>query len=353
VKVVQIVPQLPPAVNGLGDYAHVLGQKLAERFEIRSDFIVADPSWKPEWTKSQAVRLSSRSATVLPADLNRTEAEIVLLHYVGYGYAKRGCPTWLVDGLREWKSRSSSRRLITIFHELYATGHAWQSSFWLSHFQKSLARNLALLSDVAHTTMARYAGIVRAWNPTINVTALPVFSAIGETNNLPALSARKRQLVVFAGAPLRYEIYSRHLPALLRVGRALEIEKIVDIGPSIGMNVGLPLPFEQLGVQSAEAVRKILANSVAGFLFYYDGYLAKSSVFAAYCAHAMVPILPEKNRSDLDGLEVGQQYLSGSDISSELPAHIAQGVADRAQNWYRQHSIENTASVIADALRKS
>ena len=43
-------------------------------------------------------------------------ADAVLLHYVGYGYAHRGCPFWLVDGLERWKrAAGSTSRLIVIF----------------------------------------------------------------------------------------------------------------------------------------------------------------------------------------------------------------------------------------------
>ncbi|MFZ4728709.1 MAG: glycosyltransferase family 1 protein, partial [Pseudanabaena sp.] len=68
----------------------------------------------------------------------------VLLHYVGYGYAKRGCPVWLVDGIQRWKNLYPDRLLVTMFHELHASGTPpWTSSFWLSPLQKNLVTRLA------------------------------------------------------------------------------------------------------------------------------------------------------------------------------------------------------------------
>jgi hypothetical protein len=44
-EVIQIVPALPPAINGLGDYASLLAKELWEAHNIRSRFVVGDPRW--------------------------------------------------------------------------------------------------------------------------------------------------------------------------------------------------------------------------------------------------------------------------------------------------------------------
>ena len=72
----------------------------------------------------------------------------VILHYVGYGYEKRGCPLWLIRGLESWKRNHRVHRLLVIFHELYAAGSPWQSSFWNSPVQRWITGRLARLADV-------------------------------------------------------------------------------------------------------------------------------------------------------------------------------------------------------------
>jgi hypothetical protein len=350
-EIVQIVPQFPPAVNGLGDYAFHLARELQSFHDIRSKIIVGDPRRTPSESEGFIKQpIARRTGSALLEALEADRTDTVLLHYVGYGYAKRGCPFWLVRGIRQWKPHSRRRRLITIFHELYAKGQIWQSSFWLSPFQKALAEELAQLSYSAHTTMVRYAQILRSWNSTLKVTTLPVFSTIGETSQQPALEHRKHQLVVFGGAPLRRKIYTLHASELLRAARVLEIEKVVDVGPPIGINVRLPIAIERAGYQSPDVIRNVLKDSVAGFVFYYDGYLAKSSVFAAYCAHGVMPILPTNNNSDIDGVVAGREYMTALDTEMPLSLEKAQRIASNAQAWYAGHSISRTAATLAAVL---
>ena len=88
----QIVPKLPPAIDGLGDYALNLARKLRQNFGIETHFIVGDPQWVGEnciegFPVSQ---VSTHSAQTLLTLLSNTHSATVLLHYVGYGYAKIG-----------------------------------------------------------------------------------------------------------------------------------------------------------------------------------------------------------------------------------------------------------------------
>jgi hypothetical protein len=90
----QIVPQLPPAIDGVGDYALNLASQLRCDHALETEFMVCDPTWQGESEIEgfPVHKLNSRSSTDLIAQLNQLQATTVLLHYVGYGYAKRGCP---------------------------------------------------------------------------------------------------------------------------------------------------------------------------------------------------------------------------------------------------------------------
>ena len=150
--VIQIVPRLPPAIDGLGDYAFYLAKQLRNDWEIDSHFIVGNPQWKSEQPIGfPVVTIDERSSASLLEALqspSRSLISSVLLHYVGYGYAKRACPFWLTRGLDQWKRQRPHRRLITVFHEIYAFGPPWSSSFWTSPFQKLLAKRLAIISEL-------------------------------------------------------------------------------------------------------------------------------------------------------------------------------------------------------------
>ena len=150
-KIVQIVPRLPPATDGAGDYAFYLARQLRQDHSIQTHFIVCDRAWRvrqhnivPHHSISQ---LSAYTAETLSSLLLEKQARIILLNYVGYGYAKRGCPTWLLDGLKTWRKSSSQHKLVTMFHKVYASGAIWTSGFWLSQIQKRIASSLVRLSD--------------------------------------------------------------------------------------------------------------------------------------------------------------------------------------------------------------
>src|SRR5688572_2399723 len=105
------------------------------------------------------------SADVIGVDLHRFDAiqkaknctsSIIVLHYVGYGYSPRGCPVWLLSKLEKYLAETNYA-LITIFHEIYATGPPWRSSFWLSPIQRWLAGKFLDMSRAAITCMPLYA----------------------------------------------------------------------------------------------------------------------------------------------------------------------------------------------------
>src|SRR5262245_33289304 len=141
-EIIQIVPRLPPAINGLGDYAFLLARELRATHDIHSNFIVCDPDLESTGSldgfpvQCVAARTASDVGDVLEGMSGRDTT--IFLHYVGYGYDKRGCPSWLVEGLEQWRRLAGGRRLVTMFHELYAFGMPWRSSFWTMPLQRSI-----------------------------------------------------------------------------------------------------------------------------------------------------------------------------------------------------------------------
>jgi hypothetical protein len=158
-------------------------------------------------------------------------------------------------------------------------------------------------------------------------------------------------MVVFGGPSLRTKTYSQHSKQLVDACSALQIECILDIGPPIGIKPDLPLPVIVMGKQSAKEICRLLSESMAGFVSYSDAYLAKSSIFAAYCAHGLLPIVARQNRSGLDGIRVGSEYLTALTLSDYIGATEMQAIADRARAWYEKHSLAKTAASLASALR--
>lgn len=355
-----IIPRLPPVVDGIGDYALCLARLLRDNVGITTRFIVTDPAWPGagEVEGFEVRRMASHSTDELLNLLtgDSTTGEQVLLHYEGYGYATRGCPFWLVEALERWRHASHNRSLITMFHELYAKGGApWTSSFWLSPLQKNLTTRLARLSDQWLTSLERYARMVQTMSGKESSEShhLAVFSSIGEPQSTPPLNERRRRLVVFGTRGRRIEVYKRSAADLNRICSALDIEEIVDIGRPLedDFSKDLVVPASVLGLLSGEHVSEILQDSVAGVIDYPASMLGKSTIFAAYCSHRMIPIVA--NYGDgrpADGLEPGTHYLLSSIASEQASMASGQLIADRGFDWYQSHNLSAHAKRLASCL---
>lgn len=353
------MPRLPPAVDGVGDYAFNLASQLRQDFAIETHFIVGDPAWvgATQIEGFPITQVTRRSAATLLSLLTllALPRTIVLLHYVNYGYAKRGCPFWLVDGLERWLGLGVNRVLVTMFHEIYASGPPWASSFWLSPVQRNLAVRLAYLSDRCLTSRQGYAKILdelsRGKHAT--VTTLPVFSNIGEPEQVPPLAKRDRRLVVFGGRNNRLRVYQESLAALELACCLLGIEEIWDIGPPTGITLSSVsgVPIVERGQMPNTEISSILLNSLAGFFDYPTDFLAKSTIFAAYCAHGLLPVSARCRVSAVDGIEAGKNYWVPDDQTTSLRDLVeVQAIADRAFAWYHTHNLSVQAKTFAAHL---
>ncbi len=190
-----------------------------------------------------------------------------------------------------------------------------------------------------------------SWVPDREVAVLPVFSTVGEPSAPLPLSARARRLVVFGGPGTRARAYRELGPALALACRTLGIEEICDIGPDIGPGDGLPaadlpVPVRRLGALPGAEVSELLAGSLAGFLGYPAPFLPKSTIFAAYCAHGVLPVCawPQAQR----GAEPAPPFWTpdgGMRRDDDL-----EELAGRAHAWYGGHTLSHHAAVYEGLL---
>src|SRR5439155_9802235 len=137
------------------------------------------------------------------------------------------------------------------------------------------------------------------------------------------------------------------LAAVSRACRHLGVEKLVVVaGSAIQMN-GDGVAVERIASLSAEQVTRLLARSRAGLLDYFDGYLGKSSIFAAYCSHGLAPVLLASNESQADGLEAGQHFLVAGFLEREVRVADQQRIADAALAWYSSHTLARMSDAVA------
>jgi hypothetical protein len=272
--------------------------------------------------------------------------DVVILQMSGYGFQKRGVPLWLLHELEA--RRDAIKTLGIFFHELYAFGPPWSSSFWLSPVQRHIARQLARIADFWLTSREGSARWLLPRAPGKPHQVLPIFSAMGEAAKYGR--PRAARIIVFGSPGMRQRAYRAAGKRLLDWATRAKLE-LHDIGS--------PLPDEELtqalrahgtvfhGRLDADRVGELLSVSAFGLLAYSTDFIAKSSIFAAYCAHGVCPVVISDDYAQADGLIQGIQYIAGIP-NGEFAADCAQRIGNAAWDWYQPHRLQRHV----DALRR-
>jgi len=354
-RLIQIVPQVPRQIEGVGAYALRLAGALRTEFGIGSSFLVGDATWDqgPSPSVDKLDGVSARSSEALVAGLegllrgDNGKGAAVLLHYVGYGYQKRGCPGWLLRGLTRWRRKGRRIPLVTVFHELYAFGPPWRSSFWLSPIQQVIARVVLRLSDAAITSTGMYAARLRQWSSGQGreILRVPVFSSVGEPEYVSDAAERLPVMVVFGTPARRARLYRRAAGSILIACRRLGLTELWDIGvPTETPWLGDGIKVVRMGQLPAEAVSRLLSMARVGFIDLQPASLGKSTVFAAYCAHGLMPVNGWPGSSLSDKLEDGYNLWAADRVGDggiDLARITHIGRAARA--WYGEHALSRQA----------
>jgi hypothetical protein len=348
--VVNLTPELQPMIGGIADYVAILGRAMAER-GIPQHYFVAGHAAPPHRQGirarfPQALVLDSTTSADLLRGLRALEAETVLLHYSGYGYAPRGAPFWLVEGLGRWKELRAQHRLIVMFHETWANGLPWQSSFWLSPLQRWCVARIARLADAVVTNTSYYRSRLKPFlRPGTPIQVQPIFSNIGEPDAVSAFAEREAVCVLFGLGGTRrrtYERFRRYFDEL----RMLGIERLIEIGvePEITASLEWPFLVERLGPRESNEISPIMVRARYG-LFECPVYIAsKSGVLAALAAHGVVPIHPD-GEGRYEGLEFGRDTVNISAVARASDWSAAQA-PDGASvwAWYQKHRLDRQVS---------
>lgn len=274
------------------------------------------------------------------------DGDRIFLQMSGYGFHRRGAPRWLVKEVEARRDKMTAFGVF--FHEVYAFGPPWRSSFWLSPVQRSISRRLVELSDFWITSRELSAGWLGSSGGVKPHSFLPVFSTIGE----PSAYANERSpnVVIFGSPGLRAATYMAAGRGLFSWALQHKLQ-IHDIGAPIE-DARMAARLRDCGViehgfTDVAIVRSLLNTAIFGLLAYPAAYVAKSSVFAAYCAHGVCPVLFSRKYAAADGLSVGTHYLK------ELPDLNSQAVSEvslAAFAWYQPHRLSVHAKILLEHL---
>jgi hypothetical protein len=344
---IQVVPQLKPGRCGVTDHAIPLAIELNREFGIETAFVVLNSN---ERCSVPYPVIYSTQDQLLESCLAHSHGQqaAILVHVSGYGYSPDGAPARLADALA--KVRDDGRfEIAGFFHEVSASGPPWTTAFWNAHRQRNSVRRIAGLCSLILTSV----GVHAEWlerqmkgAEAVPVHLLPVFSTVGETRNRIPIAGRAPALVVFGLPATRRRAYLE-LTAQARVLEALGIKEIVDIGGGTDAPAQVSgIPVRSTGELSVSELADEIPRAMFGFLSYPAVYIAKSSVFAAYCSQGTIPVIAAPFAGEVDGLRDGVHLLS----PRTLDAAIASGLdrcSSQAWQWYSGHRVHVHAETYA------
>ena len=366
--VTHIVPRFPPQIDGLGDYCRLLVDHLERLHGIPARILVGDPSWRSAGSSGDVAALSRRDAAELLEKLGL--AETVVLHYVCYGYHHRGVPFWINRALKAWKQSNPRRRLIVVFHELWASGPPWKSEFYFSLFQRHLVRELHRLCDAAMTSVPVMFRMLEAIAPG-KTTFQPIPSNLPQIVPAPTKAPGSPVTVIaFGQAASRLKGLQTHAPLLraLHAGGLLKGLRVVGKGVTGGSTPSEDVRFARTflpeGFVAAEKDvtpqrgAELLAGSDLFLSYYPSMFLCKSGALMAALANSCVPVLPETKHAE--PLADGRELLAcdGSPAALARIVDLARNgglaaIADAGRAWHDATATWPIVAGKAQALLRS
>ena len=358
-NVLQIVPRVSDDPDGVTDYALNLAHALLANYRLTTVFAAAERS-----------RISEKDgfkiASMADGGVLGERPAHVILHYVNYGYQRRGLP---FSSLPVWRAlRQSCRgRFLVIFHELFASGPPWKSEFWAQPLQKKIARDVARLGDARLVSSESMRQSLEKLAPGLDVVVHPVPSAFGE----PAVdSAQLRERddhrwLVCGGTAL----VERSLRSFVRIAGAIPANiapgNLVVVGGTENSKVRQMLKTladihcEYHPAVSPKTASQILSTCAFAWLDYFTAgsaipdLLLKSSSFANVCAHAVVCVTPRVSSAiSLNGDSLPGPFAIAHDEVKLPSPNERPDVAREIYNWYHRHaSVTTLVQMVAKALQ--
>jgi hypothetical protein len=157
---------------------------------------------------------------------------------------------------------------------------------------------------------------------------------------------------VFGSPGLRRRAYGRYARDLALACRAFGVAEIHDVGIPVEHPPQVDgVPVRGQGELPAPDLRQVLSASRLGFLAYPPGFLAKSTVFAAYAACGVLPVCAWRGSSPGGELGEGRHFWQ-PERRCPRPGE-AEEIASAAAAWYRGHAISRQAEVFGRLLRRT
>jgi hypothetical protein len=362
--IIHIVPQLPPAICGVGDYATLVGRKLEELWpDVRCGYVAcgyraaeqpADGQGRRDATGCREASRMWSAVGELVDELAGPAVDRVSLavHCSGYGYHPDGAPGWLAEALERRPPQFSDIGIVAMFHELYATGWPWQKAFFTSSRQRAIAIRIARLSSALMTNRQESARWLEEMTGRSagSVVNLPVPSNVGEPETVPPWDQRSPRALAFGGVRNKGLVLGASAVVTAKALELCGITELVDVGPRAPVDRAVfdarGIRVQQLGYCDRDRVSDLLLQSRIGFIDCPFDFLTKSSVLAAYAAHGLAIFNAARRKRRRDDLVPA--FSSDRLTIRTLPNAVElASAAKRARDWYLQHRAVDHARTIS------
>jgi hypothetical protein len=302
-RVIFILPRLPPAHCGLGDYSMILLRYMRMDPPARILVMHGVAETRSEHPELDVEQLPRTQAGLL-AHLRELRAQRVFVQYVAQGFQSRGCPLWFLGALRKWRMQTPDVRLVMMLQELWFDPAFWRPDWILQKLHKRALCWLAQETDQVYVSAQGFKERLEDIVPPsrlavlMNPATVPLTGSVAQSvrepglvvlfgrqpSRLSALSAMGSWLGMLHAAGVLKELWlvgSRESQALNK----REDELAASLLPEGAAHV--------LGPQTPERLSQILLKSQMGVCAKATHGYTKSTIFMAYASHGVSIISPE------------------------------------------------------------
>lgn len=313
---VVIAPSFEVEKGGVAAYAIELAHRLPGGIAGSKFFALHPAANRPSGMPPAALQTVERDAANLNATLRAADAQQVLLHYSGFGYAADACPAWLLDGLGRWKQDGVGRTLHIFFHELATEEPWWRRTAWSQPRQRQVIRGLARLADRVATSCPYFVQRLRETygvegGRMIMAPIPPTLATAPVERRSRGTEARRDGLcaLVFGLPGTRAWTLRSHRALLRNLSATGALTRLVLAGHAAAPDEANAVRTAALEIVAkpdldAEALRLVANGCDFGLVWNWASILGKSTVFANLCALGVPAVIGRKGTGETTGFGV-------------------------------------------------
>lgn len=330
-NLLQVTCEAPPDRGGIAHYlGGFLSNEASAGLRTGTVFVIRD-SYREEVALPTSTPTVGVCAAKMVEPIRRRIENlgdgVLLFHYSGYGYDPTGAPLRLIDNLLAVE-RATGWALVTLFHEVHATGYPWQRAFWYTPSQMYAARKLARHSDLNLSTTGRgRRRILQLSNvPDSRVHQVAIPATIGEAAEVSPWPERDDACVVFGRRERKESLLVDYWKEIQLMLSRLGVREIRDLGEPVGQTrlrgkTG-PIPLRRMTGETNVEIAREFGRSKYFLIDTPADLLDKSTVFANGVAHGCIPLWVKSQRSTWPGpgqFVIDLERMSDPNLAEELP----------------------------------